>query len=259
MRVYFDKQVISYLFKQKEPKYVDLYEKLLKSKNYITFCYSQAHIEDLRNDKSDIKFDELNFMKELVDDNYICYNAIDKSTLPYLAFPIEAFSEHENIFDHITSLNQLFEGLETEKYNNVQNTFIKSAKDYLKETKLDFSFINLNDIPIEHRGVFENVLPFLGKALSFDDFFKLAHNGMNSLLNNNNIYRGLRSSIDLNSKNEKFILDYKDIDFNETFLSSQLQKTFSDFVNSIFSNRDQNEVSNYDFYYVLRIFRFTRN
>lgn len=78
MRIYFDKQIFSYLFKNEKPEYVDLLKKLYDYKQNSLFCYSHAHLLDLKNDKTDIKFQELKFIETLVDDNYLSYHAIDK-------------------------------------------------------------------------------------------------------------------------------------------------------------------------------------
>ncbi|MBS1783047.1 MAG: hypothetical protein JSS78_08260 [Bacteroidetes bacterium] len=71
------------------------------------FCYSHAHLLDLKNDKTDIKYKELKFFEQLVGDNYLSYHATEKRTSGYLAKPLEAFKDVE-IDDEPISFTNLF-------------------------------------------------------------------------------------------------------------------------------------------------------
>ena len=92
-RIYFDKQIFSFLFKQDNPIYQKLYDDLLDNKHLFLYCYSHAHMRDLLNDHSDIKYKELEFMETLVEDNYLSYHALDKKTSCYLAKPLQAYND----------------------------------------------------------------------------------------------------------------------------------------------------------------------
>lgn len=80
-RIYFDKQIFSHLFKQENPVYQNLLIQLLADKHHFLFCYSHAHLLDLKNDKTDIKYKELEFIEQLVGDNYLSYHATEKGHL----------------------------------------------------------------------------------------------------------------------------------------------------------------------------------
>ena len=62
-RVYFDKQIFSHLFKGANPVYQNFLSDLYKNKNNFLYCYSHGHLLDLKNDKTDIKYKELEFIK----------------------------------------------------------------------------------------------------------------------------------------------------------------------------------------------------
>ena len=79
-RIYFDKQVFSFLFKNTNPTYKDFLKELYLNREKFLFCYSHGHMLDLKNDKTDIKYKELEFMETLVKDNYLSYHALDKKT-----------------------------------------------------------------------------------------------------------------------------------------------------------------------------------
>ena len=78
--IYFDKQLFSHLFKSQEEKYLVLREKILSHRDEFIFTYSNAHLFDLQQDTTDIKYDEMDFMQSIVDGNHIFY----EYPLPFL-------------------------------------------------------------------------------------------------------------------------------------------------------------------------------
>lgn len=62
------------------------------------------------------------------------------------------------------------------------------------------------------------------------------------------IYKGLRNLTDKHINNEKFTIEYDEIDFNEDLKESQLQKTFIEYVNSNLNPNGDKEISKYDFF-----------
>ena len=73
--IYFDTHVFSHLYKCQEEKLQVLRRKILEHKDEFIFLYSDAHLQDLYNDPTETKFQELEFMKEIVDGYHITYNA----------------------------------------------------------------------------------------------------------------------------------------------------------------------------------------
>ena len=71
--IYLDKQVFSHLFNAREEKYSLLREKILSHKDEFIFFYSNAHLFDLQDDKTDIKYAEMEFMQSIVDGNRLIY------------------------------------------------------------------------------------------------------------------------------------------------------------------------------------------
>jgi hypothetical protein len=104
-RIYFDSNVFSNLRKREQPKYMALKEAIEKYKNNLIFVFSHAHIRDKINDTSNFKFEDFAYMKDLVDDNYLSYHAIEKNTCFYLANPHEVFQEN----DALANLNFVME------------------------------------------------------------------------------------------------------------------------------------------------------
>lgn len=71
--IYLDKQVFSHLFNAKEEKYSLLREKILSHKDEFIFFYSNAHLFDLQDDKTDIKYTEMEFMQSIVSGYHLIY------------------------------------------------------------------------------------------------------------------------------------------------------------------------------------------
>lgn len=71
--IYFDKQLFSHLFNAQEEKYRVLREKILSHRGEFIFLYSNAHLFDLQQDMTDIKYGEMDFMQTIVDGNHIFF------------------------------------------------------------------------------------------------------------------------------------------------------------------------------------------
>lgn len=97
--VYFDSQIFREL-KKEENKY--LLDKILKLKNdKLKYVYSDAHIYDLQNDKTDKKIEDLQFMSNIVENNYILF---DKNTNSFIKNEINI----ENNYNYFYDFNSLF-------------------------------------------------------------------------------------------------------------------------------------------------------
>lgn len=95
--IYLDKQIFSYLFNAKEAKYSLLREKILSHKDDFIFFYSNAHLFDLQDDKTDIKYKEMEFMQSIVDGNHLIYDG-DKLVVLKQS-PYDSFKAIGNIND----------------------------------------------------------------------------------------------------------------------------------------------------------------
>ena len=73
--IYLDTHVFSHLYKGQEEKFQVLLKKILEHKDKFIFLYSDAHLQDLFNDPTDTKYREMEFMKEIVNEYHIAYNA----------------------------------------------------------------------------------------------------------------------------------------------------------------------------------------
>ena len=86
MRIYLDSNIFRDL---KGESCSELLKLITENKKHNTYCYSEAHILDLLNDKTDKKFLDFEFMERIVDDNFWHYN---KEILFDFVKPIEYFN-----------------------------------------------------------------------------------------------------------------------------------------------------------------------
>lgn len=66
MRLYLDSSVFQFL-KKDENK--ELYDLVLKDKSNNIYCFSEAHVYDLIQDKTSHKLDDMTFIETIVDNN----------------------------------------------------------------------------------------------------------------------------------------------------------------------------------------------
>src|ERR1035437_1878952 len=157
-RIYFDKQIFSHLFKSSDLIYKELLSSLYRSKNNFLYCYSHAHLLDLKNDKTDIKYKELEFIETIVNDNYLSYHAIEKRTSCYLAKPLEAFKDVDEE-DESISFSNIFNDIDLNYATEEQREQLAKAKGILTNQKLDFGFSQIQNLPEDIASPLKKILP----------------------------------------------------------------------------------------------------
>lgn len=211
VRIYFDKQIFSHLFKKEKSQYVKLLDKI-KTQKASLFCYSQAHLLDLKNDKTNIKYSELEFIDTIVNDNYLSYNAIEKKTSCYLARPLEAFADVEEDSDEVDFSSIL--NFDTSDLSVEDKEKIEKAKTLFTDTKLDFNFPELDNVDSKITDPLSKLLPFGQEPMSLmqwsEHFLKMLKN----IQEDKTVYTGLRNLTDKHFNNGKFTIDYDEINFN---------------------------------------------
>jgi hypothetical protein len=73
-RVYLDSNIYRYLKINQGNNTSSLFENLIQSKEELMFYYSYAHLSDLSKDKTEKKFEDLLFMEQLVEKNFLNLN-----------------------------------------------------------------------------------------------------------------------------------------------------------------------------------------
>jgi hypothetical protein len=245
-RIYLDKQIYSHLFKQEKAEYVELLEKIYQHKADFLFTYSHALLLDLKNDKSDIKFKELDFIETIVEDNYLSYHSLEKQTSCYLAKPNIAFKD-VNVEDEKIDFSSIFD-TEIEGLTNENVQLLQTAKTLFSEPIFDLSLFNLDKVPNDISEKLSKVLPTEKASMNLYELMDYFMGLVPKIEADKTIYKGLRNITDKYLNNGRFTVDIDEIDFNENMKDSVLKKTFIEYVNSSLNPTGEKQISNYDFY-----------
>lgn len=245
-RIYLDKQIYSHLFKQEKREYIDLLEKIKRHKNDFLFCYSHALLLDLKNDKSEIKYEELNFIETIVGDNYLSYHFNEKNTSCYLTKPKDAF-ESINSEEEKIDFSNIFD-IEHKYLTEEQKEQLQSAKKLFSEMKFDFGFIDFEKVPSDISEPLKKALPFSNTSMNLFEMMDYFMGTLKKMEDDKSVYKGLRNVSDKYINNGKFKVDFDEIDFNENLKDSVLQKTFIEYVNNYLNPKGDKQISKCDFF-----------
>jgi hypothetical protein len=135
--IYLDKQVFSHLFNAREEKYSLLRDKILSHKDEFIFFYSNAHLFDLQDDKTDIKYAEMEFMQSIVNGNRLIYEFPRQEVMKQS--PREAFETVGKVGDFSWLDNFDVSQLTDEQLNAINNIVDIGIKDLKGE--LDFDWL----------------------------------------------------------------------------------------------------------------------
>ena len=245
IRVYLDTNVYSYLKNSPDPAIRKFHTSLIKYKSTLLYCYSHGHLLDFKQDKSDKKYADLDFIETLADNNYISYNGMEKTTSCYLAKPCEAFDglgedtkiDFKSIFDLDTSI------LPVE-----QQQQFAAAKDLLFNQEFDFSFASANPLPDDAKNALSKFLPVSKSKFTFLELTEQFMQMYDVMNEDKTAYKDLRNYLDKNLNNGKFTVDDNSIDFNDDLKNSMLKKTFVEFVNNTLNPDGKKQVTDYDFH-----------
>ena len=212
--IYLDKQVFSYLFNVREEKYSLLREKILSHKDEFIFLYSNAHLFDLQDDKTDIKYAEMEFMQSIVGENRLIYESNKLEVLKQS--PRKAFETIGKVGDFSWLENFNFSQITEEQRNAINNIVDISIKDLKGE--LDFDWltkrvpVSANELQIDP--------PFFTSLIKF-----VSHN----FYENKESYKIIRDNT-IARYNPTLITAESENVFNEQLASSPLGLSFLDII-----------------------------
>lgn len=208
--IYLDKQVFSHLFNAREEKYSLLRDKILSHKDEFIFFYSNAHLFDLQDDKTDIKYAEMEFMQSIVDGNRLIYEFPRQEMMKQS--PREAFETVGKVGDFSWLDNFDISQLTDEQLNAINNIVDISIKDLKGE--LDFNWLT-NRIPISANELQVDV-PIFKSLMNL-----IAYN----FYENKNAYKQVRDNTIARYNPKEIKANGEDV-FNEQLSSSPLGLSF---------------------------------
>lgn len=249
-RVYLDSNIYRCLKINQGNNSSSLFERLIQSKDEIMFYYSYAHLSDLSRDKTNKKFDDLNFMEQLVDSNFLMLNADEKFVNVQIANPTEAYNSMNFApINEAIDFQELFAEMEIKEDDSIE---LKEAKEKMKMVfNMPLSSLgipNLSD-SIEENNPINKLLPSLSENGTFLDLMKGMLNTFTDLHEDPTIWRDFRSYSIKSLGNNLFNIDVNDNSFNELLKETPLQKSFLEFVEETFThNKSLEKQSEYNFF-----------
>ena len=215
--IYFDKQLFSYLFNAKEEKYIILRDKILSHKDDFVFLFSDAHLLDLQQDSTDIKYKEMDFMQSVVGEN--CLICKDSNIVVANESPRSAFSHFVNTQQLSWLDNFDLSQIPKEQYDFINNAIDLSIKDFKGELELDWitkrTPIHTNELNV-NKDEFSSFLKFI----------------MANLYDKKDTYKAMRDVAMENYNPTKITADGDRV-FNDQLSSSPLGLSFINLIKAV--------------------------
>ncbi len=236
--IYLDKHIFSHLFNGKDEKFIKLREKILSHKDEFIFLYSNGHLFDLQQDKTDTKYDEMEFIQSIVDGNHLIYEnqriGIAKET------PSVAFGNIGKMNDYTWLDDFDFSQLTQEQcdaINNIIDISIKSSTG-----QLDFDWLTKRepistDKPIINNDIF---VPLI-KSIAYNYF------------ENKETYKVVRDKT-ITEYNPTMIIADDTATFNDRFISSPLGVPFVDIIKATLKQTGLSNADESTIYYISYMF-----
>lgn len=147
IKIYFDHNVYQDLKKSDNEA---LLKKVMAAKEFAVFCFSEAHLYDLNQDKTDEKFNDMKFIESITDSN--CYFFTDRTQFNYRT-PTEYYED--------------FDWSETNNYNALLESMSTMFQDSFKAIPLPFNnLLKADDLSMDMPEGMKKLL--LGPSTMYD-------------------------------------------------------------------------------------------
>lgn len=238
VKIYFDKQIFSHLFKKKEEKYVALLERIYANKNNYLFYYSDAHLQDLHNDETDIKYAELDFMSTIVDNNFLSYNGKENRLEIFREFPKKAFEDTRNMSD-----TSIYDSIDPKQLNELQTKSLRNFADIIQSA---------NEGKLEDPQWLKNRTPITMSSNEVHeeekDIITPIANTLKTFYENKKYYKVLRDVFYNQFNNGELESKDGDSSYNEKMIKSQLNMTFYELIINLLRQLGVDEPKRYSAY-----------
>lgn len=247
IRVYLDSNIFRYL-KNIDNGENTLFRKLIEFKDDIIFYYSSAHLSDLSRDTSEKKYQDLSFMEQLVDKNFLNLNHDEAVVNVKVASPMEAFNSINfeplnNSIDFDKILGELDgKSIEMEEAKKLFTSFLKTPIG-------NFGISNLSE-SIHNNIPFNNIIPKFSDKDTFSDLIQGMLDIFSRLYEDPSIWREFRNYSIENLLNRKYDIDIENPNFNDLLKDTPLQKSFLEFVEESIKHNKSLEKQKYHHFFI---------
>lgn len=140
-RFYFDSNIYRYL-KKDEDNSLSKLEEFIKTKDNSHVFFSSAHLFDLGRDKTNLKYDDLRFMEQFTERNYMHLSNDEEFATTTLATPSEAFETMITDPFESAEYNEIVEVLK----GNVDDPEIRRLMDNVFNIPIGSDYLGVGDL-----------------------------------------------------------------------------------------------------------------
>ncbi|MDW8852285.1 hypothetical protein SD960_19425 [Flavobacterium sp. MMLR14_040] len=232
-RIYLDSNVFRYL--KQNP---DLLEMTFDVINNFIFYYSYAHLADLSRDKTDKKFEDLIFMENLVDNNFLNLQPDKKYVNVQLVSPTLAFKSLTNFNFSNINFTDIIDNVFPQDNSTPE---IDKAKELLKMLlTFPIKSLGIEDLNFQTEGTIVDIISPNGTNSILEYLEKLV-NTFEDLNSDVKLWRELRNYTIENLNFSNFEIDIQNIEFDKQLENTELKSTFIEFVENALGNFTKTE------------------
>ncbi len=239
-RIYFDKNIFSNLRKQKDK----IIEENLLTDDRLLFLYSSAHIDDLKQDQTDTKYEELRYIGKFTN-HFMYFDIQNQSVSMNKILPFEKFKNIESIYsNHISQvdidfnsdmISVLKELPSFEQYSVILDSAI-ALNEMITNMPEKYVISNLPTNPSADMVDYLNKLGIENREYEQSDWVKLANSITDKFYEDKKLY-GLARRLGMEENQiKKLQINIDDIDFDDKFKLTQIGKSFYEVVEESFSS-----------------------
>ncbi|MBP6697355.1 MAG: hypothetical protein KA175_07040 [Flavobacteriales bacterium] len=172
---------------------------LIEQKKYHVFLFSDAHLDDLHRDATDLKYADLEFMHHLVDGNYLVHATNEKRCNIFMATPTEAFRSRQ--FQDLSGIGDLLSGAG-------MDGLFGQLFSMLRELVLPLNLAsNIAAMDEEQREFWLRLIPHPKDVYTLGEWLDLSSAFLRDLVKDKTYYRGIRGTF----SDALHQVDFKDV------------------------------------------------
>lgn len=213
-------------------------------KGKVLFCFSDAHLEDLKGSVKSYRDEDLLLMEQYVGDNYFSTD-INQHFEIFLATPTEAyegknFSAVDDFFADPRSLDKLFDNLggdpEINALKSILNTFLDSPLNNIT------SIPDMDSLDEESQKTLMELLPDYSKEMSLRQFWKNNLDFTKQFMFDKDELTNLRKLVTKYFNRDDYSWDKWKSNFSKKLKETSLNKTFLEVLDTMLVNDQKNKL-----------------
>lgn len=226
-------------------------------KDKFLFCYSDAHLDDLKDSTIKEYLDEdLTVIEEYTKDNYFSYDYIKEKTFQcYLTTAKKAFINHDyeaakQSLDHPFDLDKLFDDVDDFPELQPIKDLLKSYMDM--PVSLLGPAMDISKLDAQNQQLFDKMMPGYNPDMSIKNFMKSIQPYAKELLINPKELTELRKHASNYLDREIYGYEKCGLEFNQNLKDSPFGKSFLEIVDSaILENQKKDDLHRFTYAYSL--------